>query len=110
MQACACKELKTLKVEADFSAEPLWCATCSYNLNSERFALSQSLLTALTEWIADYGTWIDWETDGVVVSGVALEAAHNARGAELTELVKQQLPQYDIMFSPSTFAVRNQEG
>lgn len=110
MQGCACNELKKLKVEADFSAEPLWCAVCSWNLNSERFALSQALLTALYEWIGDYGTWIDWETDGVVAGGVALEAAHNERGAELTELVKQQLPQYDIVFSPSTYAVRHQEG
>ena len=110
MQACACKEVKQLKVEADFSADPLWCAKCYTNLDSEDFSLSADLLKALFEWIGDYGTWIDWETDGVVAGGVALEAAHNERGAELTELVKQQLPQYDIVFSPSTYAVRHQEG
>lgn len=114
MQACGCTdvgwtEVKKLKVEADFSAEPLWCAECSYNINSECFALSQALLTELYEWIYDYGMWIDFETDKVVTNGVALEAAHNARGAELTELVKQQLPQYDIVFSPSTYAVRYRE-
>lgn len=110
MQACACKELKQLKVEADFSAEPLWCAMCCYNLNSERFSLPDTLMNALNEWIYDYGVWIDFENDTVVANGVALEAAHNARGMELTELVKQQLPQYDIIFSPSTYAVRHQEG
>lgn len=109
MQACECQQLKKLKVEADFSAEPLWCAECFTNLDSERFSLIASLMTALYEWIGDYGTWIDWETDGVVAGGVELEVAHNQRGAELTELVKQQLPQFDIVFSPSTYAVRNQE-
>ena len=110
MQACACKELKQLKVEADFNAEPLWFAECFTNLDIEDFSLSNNLLKVLFEWIGDYGTWIDCETDGVVADGVALEAAHNERGAKLTELVKQQLPQYDIIFSPSTYAVRHQEG
>lgn len=109
MQACLCEKFKKLIVQADFSAEPLWCAECFTNFNSERFSLPESLLNALTEWIYDYGKWIDFETDKVVTNGVALEAAHNARGAELTEQVKQQLPQYDIVFSPSTYAVRYQE-
>lgn len=109
MQLCAWKELKKLKVEADFSAEPLWCAKCYTNLDIEDFSLSDSLLKASFEWIGDYGTWIDWETDGVVVGGVELEAAHNKRGVELTKIVKQQLPQFDVVFSPSTYAVRNQE-
>lgn len=77
MQLCACKELKKLKVEADFSAEPLWCAKCYTNLDIEDFSLSDSLL--------------------------------KASGVELTEIVKQQLPQFDVVFSPSTYAVRNQE-
>lgn len=109
MQACECQQLKQFKVEADFSAEPLWCAECFTNLQSDRFSLPEALMTALYEWIGDYGTWIDWETDGVVAGGVELEAAHNKRGAELTELVKQELPQFDVVFSPSTYAVRNQE-
>lgn len=109
MQACSCKQFKKLKVEADFSADPLWCAKCYMNLDIEDFSLSESLLKALFEWIGDYGTWIDWETDGVVAGGVALEAAHNERGVVLTELVKQQLSQFDIVFSPSTYAVRHRE-
>lgn len=109
MQVCGCKELKVIKVEADFSADPLWCAQCYINLDSEDFSLSETLSSALFEWVGDYGTWIDWETDGVVAGGVELEAAHNKRGAELTELVKQELPQYDVVFSPSTYAARNQE-
>lgn len=101
--------IKKTKVEADFSAEPLWCTECFANLECDVFSLPEELVTALYEWVDDYGTWIDWETDGVVAGGVELEAAHNKRGAELTELVKQELPQFDVVFSPSTYAVRNQE-
>ena len=84
--------------------------TCFTNLDcDEDFLLSEALTKALFEWVGDYGTWIDWETDGVVAGGVELEAAHNALGAELTELVKQELPQFEVNFSPSTYAARNQE-
>ncbi|MER1998211.1 MAG: hypothetical protein ABS882_00435 [Lysinibacillus sp.] len=109
MQACECQQIKKMKVEAAYSAEPLWSAECFTNLGSYRFSLTESLVTALYEWIGDYGTWIDWNTDGVVAGGVELEAVHNKRGAELAELVKQQLPQFDIVFSPSTYAVRHRE-
>lgn len=65
--------------------------TCFTNLDCEDFLLSEALTKALFEWVGDFGAWIDWETDGVVAGGVELEAAHNALGAELTELVKQEL-------------------
>ena len=109
MQACACQKLKTVKVEADISADPLWCAKCFANLDSDGFSLSSALRQDLFEWVRNYGTWIDWETEGVVVGGIALEAAHNTRGAELTELVKHELPQFDVVFSPSTYAARHGE-
>lgn len=106
MQVCECTTVKTVKVEADFGADALWCGVCLANIESTHFSLTEHVITALDEWISDYGEWIDLETDAVVVGGVALEARHNERGAALTELVKQQLPQYHIVFSPSTYAVR----
>lgn len=104
-----CKNIKTIKVEADFSADPLWCHKCYTNLDSDDFPLSEALKKELCEWVATYGTWIDWETDGIVTGGVAMEEAHNARGAELTEKVKRALAQYEVVFSPSTFAKRHSE-
>ena len=104
-----CEALKKIKIEADFSADPLWCAECFMNLECKDFALSEALTKALFEWVGKYGTWIDWETDGVVTGGVEQEAAHNARGAELMEQVKKELTQYEVVFSPSTYAKRNRE-
>ena len=80
MKYCECEELKSVKVEADFSADPLWCQKCSTNLDNEDFPLSEALKKELIEWVAAYGTWIDWETDSIVAGGVAMEEVHNARG------------------------------
>lgn len=110
MQLCGCQKIKQLKVEADISADPLWCARCYSNLNLEDFKIPNGLKQELQRWIYDYGTWIDWENDGIVPGGVLLEEQHNVRGIALTEKVKQVLEgQYEIVFSPSTFAKRNHE-
>lgn len=109
MTLCLCKELKTLKVEADMGANPLWCHECCANLDVDEFTLSEALKGELLQWGETYGTWIDWETDGVVSGGVAMDEAHNARGAKLTEQVRNELMQYDVVFSPSTFAKRHSE-
>lgn len=105
-----CKPLTTLKIEADISADPIWCAVCYGNLELDQFALPAKLEKALYEWGYDYGAWIDWENDGIFAGGIALEEKHNARGEQLTEQVTAILGgQYDIVFSPSTFAKRTGE-
>lgn len=105
MQLCRCQQIKQLRVEADIGADPLWCNRCLSNLDIEEFPLTDELKKELAEWIHDYGTWINWETDGIVSNGVSLEQQHNERGAELTEKVKHALDgQYEVGFSPSTFA------
>lgn len=107
MQLCGCKKLKQLKVEADIGADPLWCNTCFSNLDTDDFSLPDDLKKALFAWIADYGTWINWGTDGIVENGVLLEQQHNARGEKLFEKVKDALQgHYEVVFSPSTFAKR----
>lgn len=99
-----CKELKVIKVEADFSADPLWCKKCFTNLDLEDFLLPAPLVKELYAWIADYGTWIDWEEDGTVAGAMALEAQHNERGERLTEQLKEAFTdQYEVVFSPSIF-------
>ena len=105
MQYCGSHKLKKLRVQADISADPLWCDRCLTNLDIDDFSLSKGLKQDLQEWIYDYGKWIDWENDGIVPNGVLLEQQHNDRGAELTKKVKQALEgQYEVVFFPSTFA------
>lgn len=80
---------------------------CRANLELDGFSLTEVLKNELWEWVETYGTWIDWETDGIVAGGVAMEEAHNECGAELTEQVIKELTQFEVIFSPSTFAKRN---
>ena len=108
MVFCGCKQTKKLKVEADFSADALWCNKCSSNLDIESFYLSKELKIALRDWIYEYGKWIDWENGGIVQGGVLMEEKHNEQGLLLTDRVKKELVgQYTIIFSPATFAKRH---
>lgn len=59
----------------------------------------------LRQWILQYGQWIDWENDGILPNGVALEEEHNDEGLKLTKKVQKELAgKYRVSFSPSTFA------
>lgn len=108
MQLCRrCEKNKQIRVEADISADPLWCGRCLSNLDMDNFTISIALKRELQAWVNDYGTWIDWGNDGIMPNGVLLEQQHNELGALLTAKVKLALDgQYQVVFSPSTFAMK----
>ena len=58
-----------------------------------------------------YATMLMIENQFDIVHAISVdqEAAHNARGTELMEQVKKELRQYEVVFSPSTYAERNRE-
>ncbi|MFF2596799.1 hypothetical protein ACFVSZ_25900 [Priestia megaterium] len=83
-----CKH-NTYKLEADFSADPIWCNNCGENLDLE-------------EWTDDYGNWIDFDTDSLRENGMETETEYNRKGQQLFEEVKKQLgTDYPIVFVPS---------
>lgn len=45
-----------VKVEVEFSADPLWCKKCFTNLDIEEFSIPVTLVEELYEWVEDYGT------------------------------------------------------
>lgn len=99
---CDCNKVVSLKVEADMGADPLWCAICNYNLDIEDIELPDQLTADLFAWVNDFASWVDWETDTLIEDQEAVEAAHNERGLQLTEIVKETLKgQYEVIFSPS---------
>ena len=107
MKCCQSQKIKQVRVEADISADPIWCDRCLSNLNVDDFTLTDELKNELQAWIYDYGKWIDWENDGIMPNGVLLEQQHNERGALLAAKVKLALDgQYRVVFSPSTFAMK----
>ena len=104
---CFCEKEETyeLKIEGDVGADPLWCNQCGCNFDIEDIPISNELKRELMEWITNYGDWIDWERDKLILNGIELEEEHNKQGEKLTEKVKKELKEkYRIKFSPSTMA------
>ncbi|WP_449537626.1 hypothetical protein [Ferdinandcohnia sp. Marseille-Q9671] len=99
---CLCKEdTRDLKIEGDFSADPIWCAKCSCNIELEDFPISDEVKRELEQWAKDFGTWLDLASDTIVKGGDILEKKHNQKGELLTKKVQEQLPTNNITFSPS---------
>jgi hypothetical protein len=42
------------KIEADFSADPIWCNVCGENLDIDDFQISEELKDELFDWIKGY--------------------------------------------------------
>ncbi|MEM1505810.1 hypothetical protein RG959_20645 [Domibacillus sp. 8LH] len=107
MVECCCEQNSTdkLKIEGDMAGDPIWCSRCGCNLDLDEISLSAELKEELSEWMVNYGSWIDWDTDKLVPNGIALEAEHNKQGMKLAEKAKKELTgKYKIKFSPSTSA------
>lgn len=101
---CFCEngEVKQLKVEGDFSADPIWCDECCANLELDDFDLSPELRKKLKQWALAFGGWIDVEKDVLRAGGAEMEARHNEEGLVLAEELEVELAGvYGVVFSPS---------
>ena len=104
---CGCKEGTTtsITIEGEFGADALWCTKCTYNLDVEELPVSDSIKDALLEWAAQYGVWIDLETNRLVEDAEQLEKTHNAAGQVLADKLKAELGiAYTIQFTPSVMS------
>lgn len=101
---CFCKkQTKLLRMEADFSADPIWCDVCNSNLDLFTLPLSINLKEELLKWVIGYEQWLDFNTDKLVDNAVELQKVHNEWGLKLFFKVETELGnQYCIRFSPST--------
>ncbi|MEC1375629.1 hypothetical protein P9D39_15110 [Heyndrickxia oleronia] len=101
-EVCKCNFTSSFKLEADFSADPIWCNICGWNLDIEEFPLSDNLMKELMEWVLVYGNWIDLETDSLKENGLKLQENYNEKGLQLWKKVKKELgDKGQIIFVPS---------
>ncbi|MEE6449419.1 hypothetical protein RAH41_02475 [Gottfriedia acidiceleris] len=63
----------SLKIEADFYTDPIWCNDCGFNLDIDDFSLTNELIDELFNWIKEY-------------KKIPMDL-HNKQGKELTEKV-----------------------
>ncbi|MFS0783168.1 hypothetical protein [Bacillus sp. 1P06AnD] len=104
---CMCdnQDIHELKLEADISADPVWCDRCGCNLELEDMPISAELKKELLEWGISYGEWIDWDKDRFKDGGEQSENDHNAEGSRLLRKIQAELPaNFTIAFSPSQMA------
>ncbi|MBA4536816.1 hypothetical protein H1Z61_06560 [Bacillus aquiflavi] len=102
---CNCKQLKSIKLEADIGAEPIWCLECGYNLDLDGLRITDDLLREIEHWSSIYGEWIDWDSDTLKPNASELEYKHNSIGENLANKLAAQLNgKYKIKFSPSSIA------
>lgn len=79
-----CKH-SSLKIEADFGADPIWCNVCGYNLDIDDFLLSEKLKEELFNWVRNY-------------KEIPMNE-HNKIGIALTEKVRDEIGRdYPITF------------
>ncbi|MFJ7840162.1 hypothetical protein ACIQXG_11825 [Lysinibacillus sphaericus] len=89
---CNCKELVQIKVEADIGADPLWCKVCGFNVDMEKMEISDSLKIQLR-------SWINWDSNSLIVGGENLEKQHNEIGPRLTEKTMSEIKNKKLFFN-----------
>ncbi|OGO78693.1 MAG: hypothetical protein A2Y23_03585 [Clostridiales bacterium GWB2_37_7] len=100
-----CGNNSKLKLEAEFAVDPIWCEDCGSAIDLYTFPLTSSLKEDLLKWGNDYGKWIDFETDSLVINGIELEEEFNKNGNKLAERIKGELGEkFTVTYSPSTSA------
>ncbi|MFP3125632.1 hypothetical protein OH784_23390 [Ectobacillus funiculus] len=86
------------KLEADFSADPIWCAECSYNFDLDDFPVSEGLKKELIRWAVAFQEVVDLYGSAPRQDAVK---AHNDWGRLLTAQVKSELGDgYKVIFHP----------
>lgn len=73
------------KLEADFGGDPIWCNTCSENLDIDDFPISEELKDELFDWMIQY-------------KKIPMDQ-HNLKGTVLLSKLKGELgAEYPIVF------------
>lgn len=83
----------TYKMEADHSADSLWCSQCGYNLDIDDFPLSDELKSELINWVIEYGEILEQTDYGEKIKHdtAILIKSHDKKGLSLYQRLKFEL-------------------
>lgn len=100
---CKCnKETYHIRFEADFGADPVWCYKCGCNLDLGSFELSEKFMEEISQWIPEYGEWLNLDTDSLVEGADEMQSNFNKQGLILYEKIKKELSEkYTVEFKPA---------
>ncbi|WP_245183632.1 MULTISPECIES: hypothetical protein [Lentibacillus] len=80
-------------MEADYSADPLWCSKCGCNLDIDDFPLSDELKSELMNWVIEYGEILEQTDYGEKIKRdtAILVKSHDEKGLSLYQKLKFEL-------------------
>jgi hypothetical protein len=95
---CFCKEKSyDLRLETDFSADPIWCDRCGCNLDLDDIPISDELRDILRAWASNYEKLARDEIKREDIR--KFEQQHNYYGIQLVKKVQQELgDEYTITY------------
>lgn len=96
---CFCDETWDLFVEAEVSADPVWCNRCKANLDLELIPITEELKEELTEWNTAFGDHLaSNQYDGITAS---FAEWLNEQGEILTQKLSRALSKrYVVRYCP----------
>ena len=97
---CFCKnQTYSLRVEADYVPDPIWCNVCHCNIDIGELPLSDEIKNQLYQWSNEFGKWRHKGSDSFLENAYEIIREYNIRGIELTEKVKKELgPNYTVTY------------
>lgn len=88
-------------IEADYGADPIWCAKCKYNLDIDDFPISNELKSKFNKWLANFNNWINDEIEEKNLQIQKFILEHNKTGNKLAiELMEELGKGFDVSFKP----------
>jgi hypothetical protein len=103
-EVCFCDETFHILVEAEVSADPVWCGKCHANLGLDEFPISEELKKELMNWNMDFDKHLPaHEYNGVTKS---FAKRLNEEGEKLTQRLSEELPRsYTVQYRPYTLII-----
>ncbi|MBA4493096.1 hypothetical protein ACFO25_07570 [Paenactinomyces guangxiensis] len=105
-EVCFCDKTFYILVEAEVSADPVWCGKCQANLSLDDFAVSEELKKELMNWNMDF----DKHLTAHEYNGVTRPFAKrlNEKGEKLTQRLGEELScSYTVQYRPYTLFVED---
>ncbi|HWO76925.1 MAG TPA: hypothetical protein VNM69_13700 [Bacillus sp. (in: firmicutes)] len=96
---CFCDETFEILVEAEVSADPIWCNKCKANLDLDELPISEELKAELYEWNSTFSNHLaSHNYNGITQS---FSEWLNASGENLTKKLSAELTNtYVIQYHP----------
>lgn len=82
---------KHLKVEAEICADPIWCHSCSSNLDIDALPIFKKLYQDFNVWNLQFDEILPFNSNMVITVSDEYLQEYNKKGNELTKRLQKEL-------------------